>query len=342
VNAVAAYLRRNEVELGHAPSCSIERLSCVLVTPRFRASRHVVMLFLEPGRGEPLVVAKIARLLDDRGSLAREAANLRAVQASRAAGFDTIPRLIALDSIAGRATLIETALPGRPIDPGTIRRRLVAAVDAVTTWLDELQTPDPTRLDDSWFGRLLEQPLERLASLCAPASEELQLARRTLDLLEPIRHERVPLVIEHGDLSQPNLVWLPDGRAGVVDWEFAEPEGLPLLDLSFFLNYAATAAAGARTEAEAVAAFHRAFVGRDTWCTRALCAYASRLRIPERLMTPLFVASWARYAAKMILLEPAPEHVPTGGLEPALRRESRFHLWRHAVENVEAFRWAVP
>ena len=55
--------------------------------------------------------------------------------------------------------------------------------------------------------------------------------------MQPLRAASVPRVFEHGDLSHPNLIWLPTGRVGVVDWELAEEEGFPLHDLSFFLAF---------------------------------------------------------------------------------------------------------
>ncbi|MCA9566013.1 MAG: phosphotransferase, partial [Myxococcales bacterium] len=41
----------------------------------------------------------------------------------------------------------------------------------------------------------------------------------------------------HGDLSSWNLLGQPDGRLTVLDWETANPSGVPLLDVFHFLVF---------------------------------------------------------------------------------------------------------
>jgi aminoglycoside phosphotransferase (APT) family kinase protein len=65
------------------------------------------------------------------------------------------------------------------------------------------------------------------------------LADRTAQILGAFGDVAVPAVLEHGDLAPPNLLRLRDGRLGVVDWEVADHEGLPLGDLLFFGDFVA-------------------------------------------------------------------------------------------------------
>ena len=53
------------------------------------------------------------------------------------------------------------------------------------------------------------------------------LVERTLDALRPLRDAGLPLVLEHGDTSHPNLLLRRFGDLAVVDWELANPDGLP-------------------------------------------------------------------------------------------------------------------
>lgn len=44
----------------------------------------------------------------------------------------------------------------------------------------------------------------------------------------------LPRFIEHRDFAPWNLKWISKGRLGLLDWEWAEPEGLPWQDVSRF------------------------------------------------------------------------------------------------------------
>jgi aminoglycoside phosphotransferase (APT) family kinase protein len=142
--------------------------------------------------------------------------------------------------------------------------------------------------------------------------------------------------VQHGDLSHPNLIALRGGGIGVVDWELSELHGLPLQDASYFLAYAAFARARARGVAEELAAFDEAFISPGGWAARELGAYARRTGIPGRLVTPLFVAGWARSAARMRnRLEPGCEDSASAWL-----RGSRYYvLWRHALGHASELQW---
>ena len=77
-------------------------------------------------------------------------------------------------------------------------------------------------------------------------------ARRLLTRLEGL-----PLVCEHRDFSPWNLFVHAGDRLAVFDWESSEPEGLPLLDLIYFLTYMASALRG-EDPADVIRAWHAA------------------------------------------------------------------------------------
>lgn len=73
--------------------------------------------------------------------------------------------------------------------------------------------------------------------------------------MAPLRSMQLPLVFEHGDLSYPNLLLLPTGEPGVLDWELANPDGLPACDLFLFLTYVAFSGITCRRAAPTVRRF---------------------------------------------------------------------------------------
>lgn len=180
---------------------------------------------------------------------------------------------------------MQTALAGPPLDRESLQRDVERSVAAVADWVVELSRADrdtAARADES-YERLLEKPLRRFGAVLP---EDSDLVERTLELVRPLREGHVPPVFEHGDLSHPNLIRLADGRVGVVDWELAEPRGLPAHDLCFFLAYAAFARGRAGTTDQQLRAFDEAFFGPDAWATtpaRGLCrSHGRRAPRPRR------------------------------------------------------------
>ena len=121
--------------------------------------------------------------------------------------------------------------------------------------------------DEVRFRTLIEAPLLALGAGEAPDALPDGLVERTLEALAPLRDAGLPLVLEHGDTSHPNLLLRRFGDLAVVDWELADPDGLPGHDLAFFLVYAA-GAARRREEAETARRLHDAFFGSEPWAWR--------------------------------------------------------------------------
>jgi aminoglycoside phosphotransferase len=344
MNLVLAYLNDNRQRLGLAIHGRPARLSCVLVTPRFRLSSHVVFLVLAENQPGPVLVVKVPRLSGANAAVEREVANLRMIQASRQGGFDSIPRVIAFEAHSGRHMLVETALVGRPMDPPTVCRGPTECCHAVTNWLMDVQIQSVglTESDPDWFERLIEQPLHYFASVFPLSDEENLLLERTWSLVTPLRWAQLPLVIEHGDLSHPNIILLENGVPGAVDWELADPRGLPAHDLFFFLTYVAFAVHKARASGNYLHAFQDAFFGPEAWARPFIRDYTEQLQLSPRVLTPLFILTWVRYIAGVLTRANRADQI-RGPLDPEttawLRADRYYQLWRFAVTHVDELSW---
>ncbi len=274
----------------------------LLLTPRFRASRHVVALVPDPdGQGVELVV-KIARLRDRGEVAAREAGALERLAERRGAvRSSAAPRLLARGAPWGLPTIVETAVDGQPLDPAAIRRDPDGATDAVVAWLSELAGSDapPTHASER-LARLLDGPLAAFERAIDPQPDERRLVEATLAAAATLRSALLPVVLEHGDASHPNLFRLADGSVGAVDWELGEPDGLPLHDLTTFLAYAAAARAGARTPVAQGAAIATALADPDGWAAAAARDLAARIGLDAGWIRPLMLVSLARASVGLI------------------------------------------
>jgi aminoglycoside phosphotransferase (APT) family kinase protein len=265
----------------------------------------VTVLVLGEG-STPALVGKLPRRAGDAGGLAREAANLRAVGGVLSHG--SVPVVLAFEDEPPRPLLLESALPGAPLSPALLRRdRRRSSAHAVAEWLERLALATAHAPDGApWYERLVCGPLR---SVAADMPELRGLVELTLEQSQQLADAGLPLVFEHGDLCHPNLLVRDDGSVGVLDWERAQPAGLPAFDLFFFLAYAADAGRHRVDEA---------FFGRRPWAWEIAERYAERLGIDRALLPPLLAVSCARAIAS-----------GAGPLRHTL-------LWRHALEEGSA------
>ncbi len=336
MNTLLNYLAQNWQRLALDQFAAPEQLACVLATPRFRASSHVIFFVLEKNNTAPILVAKVPRLPGDHARLDREASNLRAASAAKPNDCEAIPRVIAYEAFHQHMLLIETALHGAPMKPALVQRRPKQCLEAGMAWLIDFHgaTAHANATVHDWFALLIEQPIRHFQSLLPPMAEELGWLEEVLALAEGLRGQTLPLVLSHEDLSHPNILLTAADRAQVVDWELAEPHGLPALDLFFFLTYIAFARRGARKNAEYLMAFEEAFFGTQAWAKEYIVRYAESLQVPARALPALFVLSWTRYLIGLVTrLHEQNEtvfHLDHDTLK-WLRHNRYYTLWRSAL-----------
>lgn len=313
-----------------------KRPSCIVLTPRFRTSRHIVALLIPTGAGEPKLVVKMPRLAGDDDGIAREARVLTALREKSPSASASIPEVLTCED-GDRPLLVETALVGPLMTRRMLRADPVRCVDTVVSWLISLPA---SHHGGTSFERLFVEPLSLFAEFFPEAATERDLVSRTLEIVEPLRGASLPRVFEHGDLSHPNLILLPSGRIGVVDWELAEEDGFPLHDLSFFLAFATFALRRTPTPEDYVAAFGDTFFGRAGWARSRVLAYAEGLELDPALLAPLFLACWARYTAGLAV-RVADDRSCLNEEGAAWVRQNRYYrLWSHTLENLGDLAWA--
>jgi aminoglycoside phosphotransferase len=340
MNMVLTFLTRNWQRLSLERFGAPSRLSCVIATPRFRSSSHIIFFILADGLTDPILIVKVPRLPGDNDRLDREAVNLRMVHAARTGGFDSIPRLVAYEDYASNRLLIETALAGQTMSLKLRRHQPEPCVEAVLPWLIELHRATATRGANAtgWYERLAEYPLQQFIKTMPLSTEELHMIEQTQALTSLLRDRDIPLVFEHSDLGPPNILLPKEGGLGVVDWELAEPRGFPAVDLFFFLTLVTSAWRRARSHAEYVAAFHETFFGPSAWARPYIVRYAKSMQLSPEILMPLFVLCWCRYVAGLVMRlhdfdvsKRLLENEAAGWL-----RSNRYYaLWRHTIKHVE-------
>jgi hypothetical protein len=206
----------------------------MLLTGGAKPINKVVGLVFAESEQSPRLIVKLARVAESTAAIEREAANLRAVQALRRDRVRGVPQVLFLQQWAGQTVLGETALTGRPLYTVLQRDTCRDLALKVTEWLAVLAehtTPCPRA---KWWERLIETTVDEFernfGRVIDPA--KVQATRTILAALGDL-----PLVCEQRDCSPWNVLIDNAGELVILDWESAEPRGLPLLDLIYFLTY---------------------------------------------------------------------------------------------------------
>jgi hypothetical protein len=262
----------------------------VLLTPRFLASRHVIGLVLGPAGGGLAAVVKRPRLPDDYGGIRREA---EALQRAGALGVSGVP-VVRTFRGAPEAVLVESAIDGVIIGSRELWAAPVAAITEIESWTRALAGRPGGRtvpLQSLW-GPALERVAADARHHTSPMSVAIgELVERTRLVLGALGEVAVPLVIEHGDLAPPNLLRRRGGGLGVIDWEVADVDGLPLGDLLFFAAFVAGDPSGASAAAR---------IPLPPAVTSVIEQQAEHLAIDVALIPALRLAMWTRWADRQL------------------------------------------
>ena len=157
-----------------------------------------------------------------------------------------VPRAVAWGDQYGRPYYVETALPGigaadlvrRQAEPVSMMRDAAHLIGQL-----HLGTLRRLMVDETLFARLAGDSLALLGSLVGGWPEAVLLRQKLEQLDELLRNQiaghELPFSWTHGDFWPGNLLIQPAAGVigGVVDWDRASAEQIPLHDLLHLLAY---------------------------------------------------------------------------------------------------------
>ncbi len=269
-------------------------LSPLLLTGGLRSESKVIVLLFPDSGSRPAVALKISRVRESAPAIRREADILRRlVERAERGSPEGIPRFLFLDEIGGVPVLGETAFSGVPLLSAWTDESYGDLAMKAAAWLADLaETQSPQRPREPWRSRLVDSVLDRFARSFGPVVDArlLDEARRLLGELPDL-----PLVCEQRDFSPWNLLLTPSNELAVVDWESAELDGLPGLDLIYFLANLCFSLDGARRTGRYRASYRSMLdptSPRGALAKRCLAFYCDRVGLGLDSLRPLRMLTW--------------------------------------------------
>jgi hypothetical protein len=312
-----AYLTRVAAEAGIDLSGYTWAMSAA---GRYRSNK-IVFFLLPPGASRAGYVVKLTRDLSLNRRLDVERDALERLEASAAAPAGTVARVAFSGIEAGRAVLGLHAVDGRAFPEAT--RGTPDCPDAARAfaWLEDLAASTAFRASGPELAGHLRTLLARTLELYRLDTRHRSVLEGSIDAIGDAGG--FPAVFQHGDPGAWNLLVAADGRVAFLDWEAAEPRGVPLWD-TFHLarSYAVIAGRKHHGERDAMRAVDRELF-RETPINAMLgdvvARYRERLEIPSELVEPLFHTSWMHRALKEAT-RLAPDRLDDGHYVTLLRR----------------------
>jgi hypothetical protein len=264
-------------------------------------SQKVLFLLFDAEGQQPDYVVKMTRDPAFNDRLENEWRALTLLAEQGIGDEETLPRPTFLGRHAGLAVLGETAVVGAPFLERTEATAQCPYAREAVEWLVDLAGATAGRpAGVAEVAAALGTLRDRFLEIYSVDPGLRTFLAGQIDNVAASTSE-LPLVFQHGDPGCWNLVVTRSGRLGFLDWEAAEPNGMPLWDLFYFLRsygVAVSRAAGAHDPTES---FVRHFLEESDLsvilvdAVRLVC---ERTRLDPGLVEPLFYTCWMHRALK--------------------------------------------
>jgi len=272
-------------------------------------SNKVVFYLFEPTKTTPDVVVKMTRFPEFNHRLEHEYRALSLLAERGYVGSETFPQPLFLDYYNNLALLGLKAVNGQPF-----RKRTHANVhcpiarDAIK-WIIQLgaASADRTVATPERIGDVLTNLFDQVTAIYQLTRNEKSFLRRQIAALVDARTP-IPVVFQHGDAGAWNIVVSADDRVTFLDWETAEPQGMPLWDLFYFIRSFATRISRRQGNRDTLAGFDRLCLRPSPLSalqSEATARYCEQVGVDKHLIEPLFYTCWLHRALKESILLPA-------------------------------------
>jgi SAM-dependent methyltransferase len=267
-------------------------------------SRKVLFFLFAQSSDEPEYIIKLTRDAAYNARLENECHALRLLQARGLSAGGALPEVIFFGNHSELAIVGETAING-----AQFRARSKATVDcpyarSAIDWLIDLgaATADPAAATPLHVAERLELLFNRFAQHYQLAPADRDFLTEQLALIAGSQAV-LPLVFQHGDAGVWNVMVRPDGVSVFLDWEAAEPQGLPLWDLFYFIRSFAMSVARTAGKQDSLSVFRQQFITEaplSPLLIEATKRYCARSGVPTQLVAPLFYTCWMHRALKEV------------------------------------------
>lgn len=196
----------------------------------------------------------------------------------------------------------QTMIEGKPLNERTDFSAECPYLERAIDFLTDLavDTADPYSSTPDGLAQALGELFNRFDRIY-----QLSPSHRTflLDQISAVKSSKgkFPLVFQHGDAGTWNALITDDGKVVFLDWEAAEPEGVPLWDLFYFLRSYLRGVARHEGTRDAIRGIYQQFLinsPNSNLVIGSVQQYCCQVGLPRNFIEPLFYTCWMHRALK--------------------------------------------
>lgn len=293
-----AYLR----QLASAAGISIDQHRWGLSARGEYRSRKVLFFLFDRAAATPEYIVKMTRDPALNPRLENEGRALEWLAERGIGDRETLPRVVFQGHHHDLAIVGETVIDGVPFEQRSSGAADCPLAGAAATWLTDLgvATADTSAASPLEVAEALGTLFERFCQIYSLTPAQHDFLAGQIAAIGRSRSQ-FPLVFQHGDPGTWNIWVTPSERVAFLDWEAAEPQGMPLWDLFYFVRTYGAWAMRASSSGDIMKGFAGQFLSASPF-QRLLFEVTERYRaqvgVPPELVEPLFYTCWMHRALK--------------------------------------------
>ncbi|MEO7910104.1 MAG: aminoglycoside phosphotransferase family protein [Roseiflexaceae bacterium] len=293
-----AYLR----ELAHSAGTSIDQHRWGLSARGEYRSRKVLFFLFNRAAETPEYIVKMTRDPALNPRLENEGRALNWLAEHGIGDRETLPQVVFQGHHHDLAIVCETVIDGVPFEQRSSGAADCPLAGAAVAWLTELgaATADTSAASPLQVAEALGTLFERFAQIYTLTPKQHDFLAGQIAAISRCR-SRIPLVFQHGDPGTWNIWVTPSQRVAFLDWEAAEPQGIPLWDLFYFVRTYGAWAMRAGSSGDVMKGFAGQFLSATPFQRLLIAAtrqYREQVGVPAELVEPLFYTCWMHRALK--------------------------------------------
>jgi hypothetical protein len=266
-------------------------------------SNKVVFFLYEKAGREPQIVAKATRVASFNDRLEQEWSALQQVEKMNLAPAGTYPKPLFFGYHGGLAILGQAAMKGKPFRVATTTGADCPVVADAIDWITQLgvRSADTSHASSVNVSDALLRLFDTFVNIYDfPAEHTEYLRRQIVSVSES--EQSFPVVFGHGDAGVWNVTVESDGRSQFLDWEAADPRGMPLWDLFYFVNSFSNWVSKKRTgSTDTIANFRSNLLQPgplNDLLVSATHRYCESVGLHGSLVAPMFFTCWMHRALR--------------------------------------------
>jgi aminoglycoside phosphotransferase (APT) family kinase protein len=265
-------------------------------------TRKVLFYLLRRDSGLPEFIIKLTRSSNFNLRLENEFHSLEALSHRNIVAPETYPLPLFFGHRGNLAILAERCISGKAFHQATKATLDCPYARAAMEWLMDLGagSADATASTPSMVSETMTGLLKQFAGIYKLSNRDHSFLVKQIDAIAQ-SSAPLPTVFQHGDPGIWNV--LATDREGIafLDWEAAEPQGMPLWDVFYFLRSYGTWMARQRGSRDSLKSFSQNFFAPsalNALLVQLVQRYCERIQLDTRFIEPLFYLCWMHRALK--------------------------------------------